>query len=192
MRLPFLLVTLALSVGRSRAQGVSAAVSASFSASQVEAAFTDAGTQVASASVPGGTTVGAPSAAIPSPAPSASASATDGGPAPTPAFFYPQPPLPSVSATRNSNAWTLSPDWEITDVPVSHVLPLPRSYMISIVPGSTVCRGCREQGTLQLWDGTSADRRPPGSTPLTSTKPPPHPMDSPARSMPSTTSSPVP
>ncbi|KAK1923265.1 multi-copper oxidase laccase-like protein [Papiliotrema laurentii] len=34
-------------------------------------------------------------------------------------FNYPQPPLPTVSAVRDSSSWTLSPDFEITNVPTT-------------------------------------------------------------------------
>ena len=44
----------------------------------------------------------------------------------TPALYnYPQPALPSTWAYRDASSWTLSPDWEITDVPVSPSSPFP-------------------------------------------------------------------
>jgi len=80
--------------------------------------------------VPQGASTGSPAGAA-SPSPSASSAAPPAGGGggvnggappvrdPNQRFNYPQPPLPSVSATRNSNSWILSPKFKITNKPVS-------------------------------------------------------------------------
>ena len=42
-------------------------------------------------------------------------------------YHYPQPPLPTVQAVRDPAAWTLDPSFDITNVSVCTVLPLPLS-----------------------------------------------------------------
>jgi hypothetical protein len=63
-------------------------------------------------------------------------------------YYYPQPPLPDTKAIRDPASWTLDPSFEITNIPVSGLYPLPAS-MVQNLEKSTDDRP--PENTTGLW-----------------------------------------